>query len=135
LDPIIATCDKYKLPVVLHTEGGNPFCTPLHAEELAKRWPNVKFIMSHGGTWWCVREAVMVAERTSNLYFDTAAAESYQFNLWVKAVGAERVLMGSDWPWNILEAVVNTNEIAIPDPKDREWVMGKSALKLFGLSK
>ena len=134
-DPLVEICDKYHLPVILHTEGGSAFTTPLHAEELAKRWPNVNFVMSHGGMWWCAREAILVAKRTKNLYFDNAAAETSVVTMWVDQIGADRVAMGSDWPWNYLDGVVKTTEISVPDLKDREWVMSKTALKLLGLLK
>ncbi|MBA7508092.1 hypothetical protein ES705_00012 [subsurface metagenome] len=133
LDPLIEICDKYNLPVILHTEGGNAFTTPLHAEELAKRWPKVNFVMSHGGMWWSAREALLVAKRTANLYFDNAASETVMVSIWVEEIGANRVVMGSDWPWNYLDGVVKTTEISVPNPEDRKWVMGKTAAKLLGL--
>jgi uncharacterized protein len=133
LDPIIETCDKYKLPVILHVTGDNPNTAPLQAEEIAKRWPDVIFFMAHGGLFWAGKEALLVAKRTKNLYIDTSAMASWWITEFVEEIGAERVAMGSDWPWNHLEAVVATTRISVPDKENQNFVIGETAKKIFNL--
>lgn len=133
LDPIIDTCNKYKLPVILHVAGDNPNTAPLQAEEVAKRWPDIVFFMAHGGLFWAGKEALLVAKRTKNLYIDTSSVESWWITAFVKEIGANRVAMGSDWPWNYLEAVVATTKISVSDKNEQKFVMGETAKTILKL--
>ncbi len=133
LDPLMVVCDKYKLPVIMHGMGDNCFTTPLQLEEMARSYPEVPFVMGHGGNIWLADEAILVAGRNKNVYMDTAAMEGYSIAKAVEVLGADKMLMGSDWPWNFLPGVMGWVQAAVSDAKDREWVMGRTAAKLFGI--
>jgi len=132
LDPLCQICDEYKLPIVTHCMADG-LTTPLQTEEMARAWPNVTFILSHLGGVWTYPDCIFVAKRTPNIMVDTATTESWWIRHFAKEVGPNRIMMGSDWPWNFLDAVVKTHEIAIPDQSEREWVMGRTAAKVFGI--
>ncbi|MEM3434268.1 MAG: amidohydrolase family protein [Candidatus Methanomethyliaceae archaeon] len=132
LDPLCEICAQYGLPIVMHVMADG-LTSPLQAEEMARTFPNVTFFMSHAGGFWAYSDALLVAKRTPNIIIDTSAMESWWITHFVQELGANRVAMGSDWPWNHLEAIVKTIEISVPRPEDREWVMGKTAAKAFGI--
>lgn len=133
LNPLCQICDEHNLPILIHTLSDNFLTTPLQLEEMAKSFPNVTFIMGHAGGLWLYHEALLVTKRTKNIVIDTAAVEGYWIAKFVEEIGPERVAMGSDFPWNHLESIVKTIEVAVPDPKAREWVMGKTAAKVLGI--
>jgi predicted TIM-barrel fold metal-dependent hydrolase len=133
LDPLIDICQRHGLPVVIHTMGDHPFTTPLQTEELARRWPQVTFLMAHGGTELTADEGLRVAQRTPNIVIDTSHTPTSWITKFVEVLGPDRVVMGSDWPWWRLEVAVKAHEIAITDPEHRAWVMGKTAARIFGV--
>ena len=133
LDPLFEILDEHSLPVVMHTLGDNPLTTPLQTEEMARSFPNVTVFMAHGGCEWAAADGLLVAARTPNIIVDTSFMPSWWINKFVEEIGADRVSMGSDWPWHHLQGVVKNHEVAIPDPEDRAWTMGKTAARVYGI--
>lgn len=85
-EPLLAEAEKRRLPVLAHLTG---------MEGAARRHPNVKFIAAHGN-WGRLRRLADVP----NVWFDFstshAFAEETQLARFIRAVGPERVLFGSD---------------------------------------
>jgi uncharacterized protein len=133
LDPLLEICDHYRLPVTVHTMGDNPYTTPLHTEQMAKRWPEVNILLAHGGAEWSQSEALEVARRRPNITVDTAHMSTFWIREFVRMLGADRVAMGSDWPWWQLDVAVRAHEVALPDPEARSWVMGRTAARILNL--
>jgi len=131
LDPLLEICNKYNLPVLAHAMGDNPLTSPLQLEEMAKSFPNVTFIMSHAGGVWLYDDALLAVKRTKNIIIDTTAMQGYWITKIVQEIGPERVAMGSDYPWNYLESTLKAIEVAVSDPKSREWVMGRTAARIL----
>jgi predicted TIM-barrel fold metal-dependent hydrolase len=48
LGPLFEICNEYNLPVLMYVMGDNPLTSPLQVEEMAKSFPNMTFVMSHG---------------------------------------------------------------------------------------
>lgn len=74
----------------------------LHGLEVAKKFPGIKVILAHmgGNDTAVVRRAVMAASQFRNVYFDTSGTSTpYRIEYAVKALGKEKVLFGSDFPW------------------------------------
>jgi len=133
LDPIMETCDKYGLPAVVHVAGDHCPTGPLQLEELAKSWPNVTFFMSHGGGFWAGGEALLVARRNKNIIIDTSCCEHSWITYFVKELGADKVAMGSDWPYNYLDVTVEIIKMCVPNKDDLKFVMGETARAVFKL--
>src|SRR5690625_1253071 len=60
LDPIFSICSEYKIPVIAYG-GANILSSPNMFEEMAIKFPDVDFIMAHGGQMYETRSAVGVA--------------------------------------------------------------------------
>ncbi len=81
LDPIYELCIAYNKPVMFHAgaswEPDTPskYSHPLEFEELALRWPDLRFCLAHFGWPW-VRETAMLLMKYPNVYADTSLCYS-----------------------------------------------------------
>lgn len=133
LDPLMVICEKYHLPVIMHTIGDNCLTTPMQLEEMAKSYPTVTFVMAHGGGMWLAEEGSMVSARNSNVIMDTSAMEGFRITHNARALPHGKLAMGSDWPWNNLKTMIFNIKRCISDPVAREWAMGRSIADAFGI--
>lgn len=113
-----------KLPVLLHVtepQGGaypGRVLTPIaDFVRLAQEHPQTTFVLAHWGARLPFDMALgPVARSLRNIYYDTAASPLlYDFTVFsemVKAVGADRVLFGSDYPLNLFPAEEMEPDIA-----------------------
>jgi uncharacterized protein len=100
--PAFELAARHGVPVLTHTFVDSPFCDPVHFAEVAARWPSVDIILGHAGvTGEGHRRAIAVAQQHANLYLELCG--SYTTGHWIRqmvaALGAERVLYGSDFPF------------------------------------
>lgn len=96
VDPLLESCARLQLPVVVHLVGyGLDDCSPI--VELATRHPDIAIVVTplHYAPGW----AALAASQT-NLYADTAKAmtPAHIVSL-VEKLGADRVLFGSETPY------------------------------------
>lgn len=83
--PLYAMCCDYNVPVIM-TAGLSPFMpgvtleatNPHHIDKVAKDFPELKILMSHGGYPW-VADAVAVVMRNRNVYMDFSTCEGKLF--------------------------------------------------------
>jgi len=131
--PILETCVELKMPILAHT-------TPQECEYMLSYVPEAHLIMAHGGgqpfafgDW---NRAIMAAQKYPNLYLDTtsSAIDTGYVEQCVAAVGAERVLFGTDTP--LLEPwpqLVKIREARISEA-DRQLILGGNILRLMGVA-
>jgi len=132
VDPIFKLCEKMKIPIVCHGTGDNPYSMPLQFEEMARTFPGITLIMNHSGIEWAKDQAVRVAKRNDNIMLETSCAITSHVSRCVEEVGANRVLMGTDNPFNHFEVEIKKIEVSVPDVNKRKLVMGENALRIFG---
>jgi aminocarboxymuconate-semialdehyde decarboxylase len=138
---------------------GNPSDTAVAAASLIfggvlKEFPRLKFYLAHGGgscpfirgRWdhgWRVRpEARANIDRPPSDYFRLLCFDSLvhsvpALNYLVETVGAERVMMGSDYPFDMGDKNPVTNIAALPHLSDdqKEKIFGDNAAALFKIGK
>lgn len=85
------------LPVAVHT-AMDKTSEPSYVYEVAKRYPQVPFIMVHMGLGSDNQEAINLASRLKNLYLDTSWVKVQAAQLAVTVCGSHKVLFGSDSP-------------------------------------
>jgi predicted TIM-barrel fold metal-dependent hydrolase len=103
---LVATADELGLPVIIHTG-----CMHSHVlyrspefgraeafEPWFKRHPNVRFVLAHMNLHEPLI-AMDLMERYPNVYADTSWQPAETIGEAVRRVGAERVLLGTDWPF------------------------------------
>ena len=129
-EPLVETAIDHRAPIYVHTS--TPIASePLQLAYLAKRHPRGLFIMGHMGypDFWY--DAIPAAEAAANLWLETSRIDSDLIAEAVRAVGAERVLFGSDAPFCAPE--VEAAKILSLDmpPSQIALIMRQNALRLL----
>jgi len=148
--PVYEWLVRHNLPIIAHS-GIN--VRPDAQTDLARprRWlpvladfPTLRLILAHmGGGFW--DEAVQIARQYPQVLFDTAIAVSHVDTgpqTWlndaravelIRAIGAERVLFGSDYPWIDPKGdIERIRRLALTEEEKRQ-VLGENAGRMLGL--
>lgn len=99
IDPLLELCKAYHVPMFAHG-GAEENDHPFYFEELARSFPKVTIILGHMCALNYCDDAITVAKRNPNIYLDTSTAELFSIKSAIKQLGAERILMSTDWPGN-----------------------------------
>jgi predicted TIM-barrel fold metal-dependent hydrolase len=154
LDPLYEFAARRRLPVMIHqgdtlAKGGLvKFARPVEVDEVAVRWPDVRFVICHLGNPW-VEETAELVYKNSNVWTDCSGllakpSAPYFREMFERArtrlaqlvatVGdADRVLYGSDWPLESIATAVELVETLPIHAEDRERILGENARRLFAL--
>jgi len=117
---------------------------------LLERRPGLRILIAHGGGYlpfhpgrmdhgWAVRPELTTAERPSaalrRLYYDSLTFEPELLSTLVARVGADRVLMGSDFPFDMgcEDPVAHVHGAPGLSEGEREAILGATAARLLGL--
>jgi len=137
---------------------GNPFDTALALHYLIfdgvfERHPKLKVFAMHGGGYlggysgridhaWGARSDVNAglpkppgSYLRRNVFFDTVVFTPLQLEMLVRTFGVERILLGTDYPFDMLEydPIGHVAEVEAFDDKTRAAVDGLNAKALLGL--
>jgi uncharacterized protein len=130
--PVMRKARELGIPVTIHS-GESP-AHPLEIGVLAEAFPDVPVIMDHMGYRNHVAAAIAAATRTPNLYLmTTAVMEPHCIRDAVQALGADRVVFGSNGPSVSPAAqllVIRQAELAAADERK---VLGENAARLLRL--
>ena len=171
LDPFWAAVQELDVPILIHPSSfssarlsphhmlniiGNPLDTTtavhyLIVDGVMERFPNLKFVLSHGGAFAShyfarmdhaygarpdCRDKIHQLPSTylRKFYFDTLVFSVEQLDYLIKTFGVDHVLLGTDYPFDMgeydpVEHVYQANGIS---ESDREKICGLNA---FGLMK
>jgi len=104
--PVFEGARKYKVPILIHT--GEYLPSPTVAADIASEYPEVQVILAHMGYWHWWEDAIIAAKRYENIFLDMAAVVGWMhpLNVAIKRLGAEKILFGSDYPYQPLEKEV-----------------------------
>ncbi len=114
---VVKTAGTLGLVVVFHAGvdvGMEPpfHCTPERAVRLREAAPGTRIVLAHLGGDWMWEEALSILGGM-NFYFDTSRAIPEHPDRWdffgdfIRAVGPDRVLFGTDSPWTEQKAAVD----------------------------
>lgn len=124
---------SHGVPVTVHSQG-----TPSHPLEigvLARRFPDVPFIMDHMGHRYWRGQALDAARLADNLFLGTciAAFEPGSIRDAIDAVGAERVLFGTNAPSAHPDlAAESIARLGLPDDQF-DLIMGGNLARIYRL--
>jgi hypothetical protein len=142
---------RHRLPVMIHTgdtytpKGKLKYAHPLHVDEVAVDFPDVRFVICHLGNPW-IRDCMEVVYKNANVSTDISGLTLGTFEdrfesfmrkqvqeMLLYGVEPGSVLFGTDWPICSLESYLEfMADLAIPT-RDRRKIMGENAIDLFGL--
>ncbi len=134
-------CGELSLIVVMHS-GVDPaspkemHVDPVRMARVLDKVSGVTFVLAHMGGVGCEREAARLL-CGSGVYVDTAYTagrfSGEEMGELIRAFGADRVLFGSDCPWNDpAEDIALINSAGLSD-KERELVFSGNIVRLLGL--
>jgi|GEM_PF-86988 uncharacterized protein len=119
------------VPTLFHC-GDEEHSYPLQIARAARLCPKSRIILGHMGGYFHVNDAILVAKENPNVYLETSAMPyPHYIRDAVRALGARRVLFGSDGPGCLPALELEKVLLAGLDKDDLEWILGKSYLKLL----
>ena len=172
LDPFWAAVQELDVPMLIHPSSfasarlgphhllniiGNPLDTTVGVHHLIfdgvlERFPDLKFVLSHGGAFTSHYFARMdhaygarpdcrdmIHQKPSTylrkFYFDTLVFSVEQLDFLIKTFGVDHVLIGTDYPFDMGEydPVEHVYQASGLSESDREKICGLNALRLLGL--
>ena len=135
--PFMEMCREYKLPILIET--GYPWLSHcFQVANLAEKYPDLMFIMSHGGQFdssgYALTDVDYVMDRHENLYIETSGDFSDEGieNIPVR-LGFDRLIFGSHFPWLNTELEIYRIERANLPQEAKEAIYYKNAQRILGL--
>jgi len=130
VDPLIAVAQEHRAPVYAHT--GTPVCAePFQLAALARRHPEVRFIMGHMGFADFWYDAVPAAATSENIWLETSLMDGGTIADAAERLGVERLVFGSAAPLSALGAEIEKiSRLPLPQP-DVERILRHNAERLL----
>jgi len=159
--PYLRICEKYDIPVAVHTGGGGPGGTyswspkarlqladPYLIEDVLVKYPKLRIYMMHAGGEDWPEHAIRLMAYYPQLYTDVAVmlwvepnTQRYikEFLRNIKEAGyLDRVMFGSDqmiWPYAIEKSIRFLNSLNFLTKKDKEDILYNNAARFLRLKK
>jgi predicted TIM-barrel fold metal-dependent hydrolase len=146
IHPVYRACVELGLAVLAHSgpsRTGERYAEPVAFGPVLERFPDLTLILAHlgGATWRQVpglaREFPQVAFDLSEVIHWTGAPNApseHELAALVREVGADRVLLGSDFPWydpdSTRDRVLSLPGLSL---EEKEAILGANAARLLGL--
>ena len=142
-DPVLAAAADLGIPVLIHT-GDPPFSIPALMEPLAADHPATTVILAHLGTQKTgyADDAINVARHCDNIFLKTGWGHQPRVAEAVLAIGAGRMVFGSDCPvqdpfsqLRVIETLTRDGPLGVNlSASDMEAIMGNNMARLLRLS-
>ncbi len=158
--PYLRVCEKYDIPVAVHTGGGDPggtyswapkarlrFGDPYLIEDVLIRYPKLRIYLMHAGGEDWPEHAIRLMAYYPQLYIDIAVllwvepnTKRYVKELLqdIKVAGyLDRVMFGSDqmvWPYAIESSVNYLNSLDFLTEKEKEDIFYNNAARFLKLN-
>lgn len=144
---------EYSVPVMFHSgdtyapTGRIKYSHPLHIDDLAVDYPDLKIVICHIGNPW-IKDCMEVVYKNQNVYADISGLVlgdfTDKFERYMKAEIEEMItyagdpgylLYGTDWPICNMDSYLKfIHQLELADDK-KELILWKNAVKLFKLEK
>ncbi len=139
---IYKKCEELGLIVVFHA-GFDPLspdvihCLPEPSAKIAKAFPDLRIVLAHLGGMYRFDDVYKYIAGIDNIWLDTAFLASHISNEELERIirkhGADRVLLGSDVPWQRpADAVRQVKGLNLSDA-EKEMIFHISAERLLGI--
>ena len=129
--PVFEAAAHYDIPILFHS--GHPSRDlPSLQGYAARHFPATRVVIAHMGLHDYVNEAILVCKETPNVFCDMSQAWPYDIKAFVRAVGAERLLFGSDAPFQSPKVErVKVEECRFSDA-EMELIFSRNAERVWG---
>jgi uncharacterized protein len=146
--PVYRRAEERGLPIVFHS-GWHPlgchlsdYARPARFAEIARAFPRLTIVLAHIGLGW-QEEAVVLAQRFSNVFFDSCLALTGTWSpppltdeevvSLLRLVGTDRVMFASDWPLCVPARERQRAEALPLSEADRRLLFYENAQRILGL--
>jgi len=123
---------ELKVPVMVHTGSGVPWALPSALLPVAREFDDVKIVMAHSGAMIYAAEALEVAINRPNVYLEVSWTPGHLVRKFCRAVGARRVMFGTDHADNCATELVKLRTAGLSD-EELEWCLGRTAAEVYSL--
>lgn len=150
MKPVMDAVARYKIPIQFSTgwsmfPHGLSYGDPVWVDEIAYAYPEVPIILTKMGRsiQHLFDNALMVASRNVNVYFDIVDSSAEHIRQAVDRIGAGRLMFGTDWggptrwvrePYGVVEKHKRLLDGADLSSSEREQIEWKTAAKVFQLT-
>lgn len=121
-----------KVPMMIHTGNGIPFADPAQLRKPVKDFPDLNFVIAHGGLDTFSLQAIQLAEEFDNVYLEPSWVSTVTLTAMKNRCGASKIMFSSDTINNTEPELTKYNCVFTTD-QDREQVFHKTAEQVFGL--
>jgi predicted TIM-barrel fold metal-dependent hydrolase len=133
-----AVMDKAReLGIVINIHSGSHQAHPLQIAVLARRYPELLFVMDHMGYREFMSDAVVAAQECPNIYLSTtlvSAGEPLSVKFVTKQVGPERVVFGSNAPGTFIDMCLEAIRRQGMGSEAEALIFGGNAARIYGLA-
>ena len=108
LFPAYEVCRRRGVPVVIHCGTSifpgalNHYADPVHVDELTQLFPEVHWVLAHGGRGWWYDAAAFLAQARPNVWLELSGLPPKKLPEYYARHNLERLMskaiFGSDWP-------------------------------------
>jgi predicted TIM-barrel fold metal-dependent hydrolase len=108
LFPAYEVCQRRGIPVVVHCGTSifpgalNRYADPVHVDEMSQYFPDVQWVLAHGGRGWWYDAAAFVVQARSNVWLELSGLPPKRLPEYYARHDPERLfakaIFGSDWP-------------------------------------
>jgi predicted TIM-barrel fold metal-dependent hydrolase len=126
-----------KLPILMHMgDGRYEYSKPKKLVNMAKKYPEVRFIAAHLGGYLHWDEAPLYVG-VDNIYFDTCSSlpfmETEKAHAIISMLGIDRFFFGTDFPvWDALAELERFNKIPLTE-EEREMILGGNIKRFLNI--
>ena len=137
--PFYAKCEELGVPVMAqvgHSGERMPseLGRPIHIDDVALYFPELKFVASHTGWPWC-EELIAMAWKHRNVYIGTCAHKPRYWDeklvQFMNSRGIGKVMWGTDYPVLEHRECIDQADALDLKPEAREALMWKTAEQVF----
>lgn len=126
----------YQRPLILHSgltgrekkgKRHQTFSSVFAMQELPNAFPQMPIVFAHAGITQ-YQDAISLARQHENLFLEISGQPSRHIRKIIQAIGSERVLFGSDWPfWEQRFALHAVREATKGDPRAEQRILSENA--------
>ena len=97
LDPYLKLCEVRSVPALFHC-ASDRFSAASLFDSVVRKFPDLKLILAHMNLGGPAEEAIILAEKYTNVYLDTSWVEPDKIIEALRRVGPAKILYGTDAP-------------------------------------
>lgn len=129
---VYETARKLNVPVIVHTGQGAPLALPSMVMPIARKYPDLQFVLAHSGAYVYTQEAIIAAQFCDNIFLEFSWSGAPELKGAINTLGVERVMFGSDGNLNVGAELAKAEAIGLTDDQMEKY-LGGNAIQLFQL--